>query len=137
MLQVSFLLPLKLPLLLAGHTIHIDNHSPRLQTTPRIYPADGSRAMNSHDEFIVWGPKTELFYKWGITQPNCTGSDLCKADPLHCGWGPGGPGSDVHIPGHPSYPGSNTFALHTSPDLQTWTWQTNVVLAGVGYVPNR
>lgn len=109
-----------------GRTIHVDNHSPRLQTVPRVYPNDGSRIMNSHDEFIAYDQESGLFYKWGITQPNCTGSDKCKADPLHCGWGPAGAGNI-------SYPGSNTFALHTSPDLKTWTWETNDILAGVGY----
>jgi hypothetical protein len=122
--------------------------------------------MNSHDEFIIFDQATALFYKWGITQPNCTGSDMCKGDrespdssqpatdiarrhfmlppatgfssatsshcdcavtALHCGWGPGGGGRGLN------YTGSNTFALHTSPDLNTWTWVTNDVLAGVGY----
>ena len=61
-------------------TIHVDNHSPRVQTTPRAYPDDGSHIMNSHDEFIIFDRATALFYKWGITQPNCTGSDMCKGD---------------------------------------------------------
>ena len=61
-------------------TIHVDNHSPRVQTTPRAYPDDGSHIMNSHDEFIIFDQATALFYKWGITQPNCTGSDMCKGD---------------------------------------------------------
>ena len=60
-------------------TIHIDNHSPRLQTTPR---ADGSRVLNSHDGFIVYRNRT--FYHYGIVQPNCTGGgdDGGAAPPL-------------------------------------------------------
>ena len=64
--------------------------------------------MNSHDGFIVYESST--FYHYGIVQPNCTGSPLCKGD--RCGWGP------------------NTFALHSSTDLNTWTHHTDDVLDG-------
>jgi hypothetical protein len=66
--------------------------------------------MNSHDGFIVYHEQT--FYHYGIVQPNCIGSPLCKGDKTHCGWGP------------------NTVALHSSTDLAAWLHHTDDVLDG-------
>ena len=60
--------------------VHIDNSNPRRQTSPR---PDGSTVVNSHDPFLLWHNGT--FFMWGIVQPDCVGSPLCKGDPHHCG----------------------------------------------------